>query len=390
MVPRRNPLAGVKVIDVDTHLSEPADLWTSRAPAHLRDGLPRQITVDGRRKWTMGDSIISAFGANSVVAKDGSLATDMSFGSWTLDDIHPGCSYTKARLEMMDEQGVWAHIIYPNVLGFGGQRAMRIDASHRLAATQIYNDALAEMQEESGQRLYGMILLPWWDIELAVAEVERCAAMGMRGVNINSAPHAHGLPDLAEAYWNPLWEVCAKHDLPINSHIGGSEEADVWLGNSGWPSLPSGKKLTVGGVMMLLDQVKIMTNFIMSGVFDRFPTLKVVAVESGIGWIPFMLKHIEYIRSDVPGIGDYSLSLTPKEYFLRNMGACFWFENDRLESLLTEIGEDNVMYETDFPHPTCLYPNGIERICTALEGADPGLLKKVTSTNASRFYNIPV
>ena len=97
----------------------------------------------------------------------------------------------------MDELGVWAQVVYPNVLGFGGQGpSAKVDPALRLMCLQIYNDAVAEMQAQSGGRLLPMALLPWWDVELSVAEAERCAAMGMRGVNINSDPHRHGMADL--------------------------------------------------------------------------------------------------------------------------------------------------------------------------------------------------
>jgi predicted TIM-barrel fold metal-dependent hydrolase len=383
-MPLADPLSGVKIIDVDTHWSEPEDLWTSRAPAKIRDRMPRPRVVDGKRQWMMGDQTISSLGAASVVGKDGSVCQDWSWSTWQVEDAHPGCSQTKARVGLMDEQGVWAQIVYPNIMGFGGHRAMQIDAELRLAATQIYNDALAEMQEESGQRLFGMALLPWWDVKDAVAEIHRCAAMGLRGVNINPAPHSHGLPDLADDHWNPLWEACVTHDAPVNFHIGATEESMDWFGSAGWPSLSDNSRLSVGGTMLFLDQAKILSNLLLSGIFDRFPALKVVSVESGIGWIPFVLQQLQY--SGRRG----KQSLTPMEYFRRNMSACFWFEKEDVEFLIKTIGEDNVMFETDFPHPACLYPDAYDYLRNSLAGADPGLVRKVASTNAARIYNIPL
>jgi predicted TIM-barrel fold metal-dependent hydrolase len=387
LTPIADPLAGIKVIDVDTHWTEPGDLWTSRAPASIREFMPQRKIVDGELRWVMGDQTIYIMGAASVVAKDGSVADDMSFMKWQVEDVHPACSQMEARLALMDDQGAYAHVVYPNILGFGGQRAMLIDADHRLAATRIYNEALGEMQEKSGQRLFGMALLPWWDIELAVAEIERCAAMGLRGVNLNSAPHIHGLPDLADDYWNPLWEACVKHDLPINFHIGASDDAMTWFGTAGWGSLSDSRRMAVGGAMLTMDQVKIVLNILVSGILDRFPTLKIVSVESGIGWIPFFLQQLDYGMKFNPG-KRFHLELTPKEYFRRNFTACFWFENENMESIIRDLGEDNVMFETDFPHPTCLYPAGLERVTAAVK--DRTLLEKICSTNAARVYNIPL
>jgi predicted TIM-barrel fold metal-dependent hydrolase len=385
--PIANPLAGIKVIDVDTHWSEPPDLWTSRAPASMRDSMPQRKVLDGQLRWMMGDKTIFILGAASVVAKDGSMAQDMGFAKWQVEDVHPACYDTKARTSLMDEEGVYAHVVYPNILGFGGQRAMMIEADHRLAATQIYNDALAEMQQESGQRIFGMALIPWWDVNLARTEIRRCAAMGLRGVNLNSAPHLNGLPDLADPYWDPMWEECVKHDLPINFHIGASDEAMDWIGTSGWPSMPEAKRMMVGSAMLTMDQVKLVVNFMISGILDRFPTMKVVSVESGIGWIPFFLNQLDYGIVFNP-MKKIDMKLTPSEYFRRNFTACFWFENENLEHLIKTVGEDNVMFETDFPHPTCLYPSGLSRVTAAL--TDRRLLEKICSTTAARIYNIPI
>ncbi len=385
--PVANPLAGIKVIDVDTHWTEPGDLWTSRAPAKMREFMPQRKMVDNELRWVMGDKTIYIMGAASVVARDGSLCRDPSFMSWQVEDCHIACSDMGERLKWMDSEGVYAHIIYPNILGFGGQRALLIDADQRLAATQIYNEALGDAQKDSGQRLFGMALLPWWDIDLSVKEVKRCVGMGLRGVNINSAPQIHGLPDLAESYWDPLWEVCVEHDLPINFHIGSSDDAMNWFGSAGWPSMADGNRAVVGGVALTMDTIRVLLNFMMSGVLDRFPTLKVVSVESGIGWIPFVLAQMEYGIAFNPG-KKVGLSLTPKEYFQRNFSACFWFENEDMENTIRKVGEDNVMFETDFPHPTCLYPDGLGRLTQAVQ--DRSLLEKITSTNAARIYNIPI
>ena len=130
--------------------------------------------------------------------------------------------------------------------------------------TQIYNDAAAEMQADSGGRLLPMALLPWWDVGLSVTEAERCAAMGMRGVNINSDPHRHGMADLAGDYWTPLWEFCADNGLPVNFHIGASDASTSWFADSSWPSLAPESKLALGSTMLFLSNARVLVNLIVS------------------------------------------------------------------------------------------------------------------------------
>jgi uncharacterized protein len=183
--PAAGLLQGIKVIDVDTHISEPLDLWTSRAPAKYKDRVPQMKMTDGRWVWTIdGDRSMGIGSASSVVHADGRKAAGIEFTDWQVDQVHPACSRAKERVQFMDEIGVHAQVIYPNVMGFAGQgrgqtnaaQLPPVDADLRLVCTQIYNDAMAEMQAESGDRLLPMALLPWWDIKQALAEAERCQA----------------------------------------------------------------------------------------------------------------------------------------------------------------------------------------------------------------------
>jgi len=161
-------LAGIKVIDVDTHITEWDDLWLSRAPAKYRDRVPQVRQIDGIRTWVIDGDRPIATGAASAVRRDGSKALGFSFLGLQLDEVHAGAYDVKARLAMMDKMGVFAQIAYPNVLGFGGQNAMKVEPELRRICTAIFNDAMAQMQGESGNRIYPMGLLPWWDIKLAV------------------------------------------------------------------------------------------------------------------------------------------------------------------------------------------------------------------------------
>ncbi|HMP55933.1 MAG TPA: amidohydrolase family protein, partial [Novosphingobium sp.] len=212
----RTVFGGRKVIDVDTHLVEPFDLWSSRAPAALRDRLPRVKVVDGVRSWVIDDDRILSKGAvpACTISRDGEKWPGLDFVAKQMEDVDPAAYAIKPRLEVMDRMGIDAQIVYPNILGFGGQKAVEVDAGLRLATVEIFNDAMAEIQAESGERLFPMALLPWWDVKQAVKETERCIAMGLRGININSDPHTskddagNAIPDLGHEHWFPLWEVC--------------------------------------------------------------------------------------------------------------------------------------------------------------------------------------
>jgi predicted TIM-barrel fold metal-dependent hydrolase len=335
--------------------------------------------------------VLGRAGASSVVRRDGSKSRGVEFIGWRFDDAHLGAHEVDARLALMDELGIWAQIVYPNAVGFGGQRFGDVtDPELRLLCATLYNDAMAEVQEASAGRLFPMALVPWWDVDAAVAEIERIHRLGLRGVNTNSGPQDQGLPDLGERHWDPLWEICADLGLPVNFHIGASQGSMTWFGSTPWPSQGDDQKLAIGSAMMYLSNAAVLANIIVSGVLERFPTLQVVSVESGIGWIPFFLQALDHqITETVPGAVEY-LSMPPSGYFRRQVHGCFWFEQHGLAEALAALGDRHVMFETDFPHPTCLYPDSLTAAAPALAQLDPDARAKVLSTNAIDLYHLPI
>jgi predicted TIM-barrel fold metal-dependent hydrolase len=387
----RSRFDGLCIIDADTHLTEPHDLWTARAPKGYEDRVPQVHEVDGVPSWTMDGKVLSRAGASGVVGADGVKVPGTTFFQWNIEDVHRAAYDVDARVELMDEQGIWAQIVYPNTVGFGGQKFFDIgDETLRRLSVELYNDAMAEIQERSGQRLFPMGIVPWWDVDLAVAEIERMATLGLRGLNTSTAPHDHGLPDLGDEHWNPMWEAASSLDLPVNFHIGASESSLSWFGSVPWPSLNGDQKLGLGSAMMYLNNAGVIGNIIYTGVLERFPTLQIVSVESGVGWIPFLLKALDYqVGEMTPGSMD-NLSMTPSEYFRRQIHSCFWFERSGIAEAIDSVGAGHLMFETDFPHPTCVYPDGLEYADAALESVDDDAVAGIMGLNAARLYRIPL
>ena len=387
--PTPDVLAGIQIIDADTHITEPHDLWTSRAPAKYKDRVPQVKTVDVQGCWMIdGDKVIGSDMGCSAVLRDGSKV-GAEFFEKKIGDIHRGAYDVKERLRYMDDAGIAAQIGYGNLFGFAAGNTKLCDSDLRVLSLQIYNDFLAEFQEQSGNRVFPMMLMPWWDVKDAVAEVRRGHKMGLRGINTHSDPHLHDLPTLGESYWNPLWEVCTELDLPVNFHIGSSDSSATWYGSGAWPTLTTpAEQLAFGTNMMLMSNLRVVANIIMSGFLDRFPTLKIVSVESGVGWLPMLLESLEY---QMQQNGLISKTKTPPlEMFRRQMYACAWFERRNFVHETRALGIDNVMFETDFPHPTCVYPDALHDVAGTAADFTPDERRKVFGGTAARLYNIPV
>ena len=384
--------ADVLIIDADTHLTEPRDLWTSRAPSRYADRVPRVEVIDGRNTWVFDGALVGPAGSSAIIDRNGDKHLGLSFAGMSYDEIQPAAFDIHERVTLMDGLGIWAQIVYPNTFGFGGQKFVdQEDEALRLLTVQIFNDASAEMQAATDNRLFGMVILPWWDMAASVAEIRRCHSMGMRGVNCGTGPHLIGLPDLGQAHWDPLWDTCAELSMPVNFHIGASSDTFSWFGSSPWPSHDNNTKLAIGSAMMYLSNASVMANLIYGGVLERHPTVQFVSVESGIGWIPFFLQSLDYQQmQSTPGTYGTRYSLTPTEYFQRQMHACFWFEEAGVAEAVATLGDTNVMFETDYPHPTCLYPDSVISASETVRSLPETSRRRVMSDNAIRLYDIPV
>lgn len=382
----------VKVVDADTHLTERHDLWTSRAPAGMRDRMPHVAEVDGQATWVVGDAVMGRAGAGGVVDRNNQKGRSFeALYEWEIDRVHPGAYDPVARLEMMDEAGVWAQVIFPNTVGLGGQALSQAidDPALRMLCVEMYNDSNAEMQEASGNRLLPMAVLPAWDVDACVREAQRAAGLGMRGVNITSDPQDQGAPDLASRAWDPLWEVCADAGLPVHFHIGASLTTMTFFDNYPWPSHDDDTKLAIGGTLLFVGNGRVVVNIICSGMLERHPQLKIVSVESGAGWVPFILEALDYeMAENAPNLRNETLSMSPSEYFKRQIYATMWFERTDLPSLVKAVGEDNILFETDFPHPTCLYPDPLTSARDNMRELSETARNKILGGNAQRLYRL--
>ena len=385
---------GLRVVDVDSHMTERHDLFTERAPKGYEDRVPHVEEIDGMDMWVIEGHTFGKAGSGGTIDHEGKKHPFRASqgGSWRIGDVHPAAWDPAERLRLMDELGIDSQVLYPNAIGIGGQFLAKAidDKELLLLIVRLYNDAMAEIQERSGERLLPMPIMPAWDISACVSEAERCAAMSYRGVNMTADPQDSGSPDLGDPAWDPFWEICAGLDLPVHFHIGASQTALAYFGTTYWPSQDDYVKPAIGGASLFQNNSRVLLNSAYSGMFDRHPNLKMVSVESGIGWVPFMLEAMDYELEENAPEWFHKLQKLPSEYFRDNWYATFWFETGRgdLQHLIDSVGEDNVMFETDFPHPTSLHPDPIEMVREKVSTLRPETQRKVMGENAAALYRL--
>ncbi len=376
------------VIDCDAHISEPGDLWTSRLPARMQDRAPRIVRNPdtGWEVWQLGDSTAMVPVGHTAVAgwKDPFPAAPAS-----MDEIPKAAWDPTARLEYMDSIGLWAQVQYPNVGGFGNQGFLKLgDSELMLACVQAYNDFLTEWTATDSRRLIPITAIPFWDVEAAVREIERCAKLDHRGILFSGEPQSLGMPYLGDRHWDPIWSAAQDVGLPISFHIG-SADFESGFSPERFQAHGMGPSVAYSTVSLFLENGRQLTDLLLSGVLPRFPELKVVSVESGIGFIPFILEAVDYTFQYTSSRRDHpEFEMLPSEYFRRQVYGCYFFEEIAPQYQLDLIGEDNILFETDYPHPVCLYGNVREKIEAGLAGHPDKVRRKLLWENAAKLYGV--
>jgi predicted TIM-barrel fold metal-dependent hydrolase len=414
------------MISVDDHLIEPRHVWTDRLPAKFRDVGPRWMTDDEGEAWRYEDirqPIGGAMISGAIWPVENRLP---AYNPLAFSEIPPACYDPKARVERMDEDHVLASLVFPNFPGFAGSLFLRRkDKELALLCVQAYNDwMLDEWCASAPGRFIGMALLPLWDGRLAALEAERAISKGARAISFSMIPQALGLPAIydPDGFWDPLFSVLNDANVPLCAHLGTGSGMAVRLVDGGAMKLSEiigvdGDLMArrIGGTMMQFDGQETLVDWLYSGKFERYPNLKVCLSENGIAWIPAVLQVADRLtnmkrnRATHPSDPENEPLLSaedrraaqlaiearaflaadaplPSELFRDHVYGCF-IEDPLGLKFLDEIGVDNVMIETDFPHLSTSYPLSMEKAQACLSGRADEVRWKVLRGNAQRVFN---
>jgi predicted TIM-barrel fold metal-dependent hydrolase len=309
--------------------------------------------------------------------------------------------------------GIHTAIIYPNAVGFSSNHIFAIeDRAQRGEVLRLFNDFYVDLQQESGERLLPQAMLPVWDMDFTVKEMERLLDAGTRGFILSDKPQLMDLPELDDEYYAPMWSLANDSGAVINFHIGSGAsrvikedteglkeklarpadtgKTESFWGTLYWDSFGPQRRLAVLATLSYMSNARIIVNLCMGDLFDRYPNLKIASAESGIGWVPFILEAMEYQLDEmVTDPGERALQRRrPTDYFRDHIYVMFWFENLGPQKMLEDIGVNTVLVETDVPHPTCVYPGARERFAKSLGHLDRSVVQRVLQDNAAELYKI--
>ena len=400
-----------KIISVDDHVVEPPHVWQTWLPERWRERGPR---VE-RKKWgdfehkpgaryvnredpdgLWGDAwyldgqliyVQKRFVAIPLEATPGGDVSRfdpsvMVMTAVTYDEMRPGCYDRDARVKDFELNWTDGSLPFPTFPRFCGQTFYETpDRDLGLACVRAYNDWMVEEWcAPSGGVNIPLCIMPLWDVELAAAEIQRNADRGVRAFCFSELPHHLRLPTIHSGGWDRVFEVCNDTGVTLCMHIGSSS-----TNPAASPDAPGG----VGGTLAFNNSMASLADWLFSGKLIEFPKLKLAYSEGQIGWIPYALERADTVwdKHEAWQKSKARIPEPPSSYYYGRIFGCFTADHHGLHSL-AEVGEDNICFETDYPHTDTTWPNSKEYIEKMLADFDDDIAYKVLRGNAIRMLEL--
>jgi predicted TIM-barrel fold metal-dependent hydrolase len=378
------------LISVDDHVLEPPGVWVDRVPAKDRDRAPHQVIEGDMEFWVYDGKRYPSSGLSAVAGKK---KEEFSPEPVTYAEMRPGCYDAKARIEDMDRAGILASLCFPTVTRFCGQLFMEAsDREFGFVCLEAYNDwMIEEWCGAAPGRYIPLVLIPMWDPALAAKEMERCAAKGATAFAFSENPAPLGLPTIhdKDRYWDPVMAAASDLEMVCSMHVGSSSQVPQIAPDSPFMANLAWGAVRTSGAML---------SWLFSGMFTRFPGLKIALSEGEIGWMPYFLERAEqvldkqrfWVQRGVQfmehATTDVDLNtIDIRALFRDHVFGCFIDDAHGIASI-DDIGEDNIMCETDYPHSDSTWPDCIGVVKKRIGHLSPEVQYKLLRGNAERLY----
>ena len=375
-----------RLFDTDQHVTPPKDMWTSRmSKKKWGDLIPHIVTLpDGKEAWSFEDgAILHLFGVENVASIDPRKIT------WRMnyEDIAPACFEPKARLEVMDVDGVGAGLLFPSV---AGQAAGIQHDELFVECLKTYNDGIWDWSELDRNRLIPTALIPNRDVETAMAELERVAKLGFRHYQFDGPPSGNPFPTAAD---DPFWALVEETGMVISMHGGGRAGRRPKLAPGAYvppkkvAAAPVRDQETVGITRAGgLGVPTPLAALIFTGVMERFPKLKIGLIETSAGWLPSYMDELDFIYTQNRWLGQQKLKRLPSEY-VKQVKISIDREIQGVK-YRHQIGVDNMMFGTDYPHVGVFWPHTRFYVDLLFQNVPEDETEKVLWSNAAALYGV--
>ena len=387
-----------RFVDTDSHVFEPEDIWDNYLEPEYR-GVIRSVnkyvgdSLAFYQKIEVGGYTIPTDGIDPKSPSPSLLLAEEEATNVGLGEVLPGLGdayedYARKNFppdiyeEAMDSSGVDYMIIYPTV-GLYSTSAPSTDAPTAAAIRRAYNNWLYDFCSEAGDRVIGAASIDLRDPDEAIKEVRRCVRdLGFKAAHINPTPV--GEHRVYDPFYDRLWAEIADLDVPVGVHVGSGNPSDIMLYH-----YLRGLQPTQVTTAFTMGNMLASASFIMGGVLERHPTLRLVHLESGAGWVAFWLDRLEagafggFRDVDKPG-----LKLTPTEYFQRQCYISADPDDPGIKQVIDVMGDDNIVTALDFSHPEGRRYRGAVQAFLNLPDISEESKRKILWDNALKLHSI--
>ncbi|MCY4448226.1 MAG: amidohydrolase family protein [Chloroflexi bacterium] len=370
---------GFLIFDSDMHIMEPPDLWQRYIDERYKSAAPVGITSENVRdlriSWPDLAKIADGTGAGGTTInrrghnyeKNQVLYKEHSSRGWD--------SY--CQLEAMEAEGIDVAVMFPS-RGLSVLTRPDIDAGLGAAIARAYNDWMYDFCSVDPNRMFGAGMISVYDINDAVAEARRAVQeLGFKAVFVRS--NVVNGRNWHDAWYDPLWETLQELDVPIGFH-----EA------SGSMSKQAGEHFDNFMLRRVyaqpFEQMMGLGSFVGGGVLERHPDLRVAFLEANCAWIPWLLWRIEEMHELELDAYMPELQESPIELFKRQCWVSIEPDEDPARYAIDYIGNDQLVFSTDYPHGDSRYPNAVTAFLE-LDITDEDK-RKILWDNCARFYKV--
>ncbi|MBY8856802.1 amidohydrolase [Nocardia sp. CA2R105] len=368
------------LISVDDHIAEPADMFEAHVPLRYKDKAPRVIhEPDGTQQWYYGDLRGRNMGLNAVAGKPREM---YNIDASSYDEMRPGCFNVDERVRDMNAGGQLAGLNFPNWTGFSGQVLNQgPDRDLNLIMIKAYNDW--HVDEWCGSypgRFIPCGILPLFDAEEAAKEIKRLADKGCHAVTFSENPEALNMPTIHTDYWYPVFRAASDNDVVLCTHVGSSSRMPLVSTDA-----PPSVAMTVSSMMSMYT----LTELIWAEFWRDFPDLKFSLTEGDVGWIPYFLWRSQHVLNRHSGWTKASFPpgySGPADVFRKHIYCCFISDKVGVD-ILKWFGEDNLCWESDYPHSDSNWPFAPEDVIDTMGHLPDEEINKITHRNAMKAYS---
>lgn len=363
----------VPVYDADAHICEPRSVWEEYCDPAYRDLIIRAGFTDEGRDMLYANGEPTGTSAAPACIPGAYANPDI-----TWDDILPGSYDPAARLEVMDDEGLAAALMFPSLHLLSGDIR---DGDVAAANARAYNRWMVDFVSENPDRLFGMGVCPLQSVDAAVAEIEFIAESGLTGLTFR--PERYADLELFSAEMDRVWSAAEDHDLTVAIH--GSFGSKM----KSFARTRYENQFYVHMVCHPFEQMACVMEIVASGILDDHPRLRVGFFESGLGWLPYWLdrldEHKESMGHLVPRLKRDPTQIWSEQCFVTMEAG----EGEAFAQLADMGLGHTVVWGSDYPHYDCTFPGALAELDESFARVGREALKdQVVYTNARRFMGL--